>query len=209
MKNLLSSQFRALVAIIVGLLLITFHEETVRWITILIGVMFFLSGVFSVTTYYAYRNPEKGMIMYDTDGNRLNLYRPVFPVVGLGSMALGVILALMPTTFITGITYIFALILIMAAANQFIGLAHIRQIVRIGLVYWVVPSVVMLIGLTALIRPEWIASAPLIIIGWAMVVYGVSESVNTLKAHAARRAYKQMMDRRNSDSADAPADNAE
>ena len=39
MKNLLSSQFRALVAIIVGLLLITFHEETVRWITILIGVM--------------------------------------------------------------------------------------------------------------------------------------------------------------------------
>ena len=67
----------------------------------------------------------------------------------------------------------------------------------------------MLIGLTALIRPEWIASAPLIIIGWAMVVYGVSESVYTLKAHAARRAYKQMMDRRNSDSADAPADNAE
>lgn len=180
MKNLLSSQFRALVAIIVGLLLITFHEETVRWITILIGVMFFLSGVFSVTTYYAYRKPEKGMIMYDTDGNRLNLYRPVFPVVGLGSMALGVILALMPTTFITSITYIFALILIMAAANQFIGLAHIRQIVRIGLFYWVVPSVVMLIGLTALIRPEWIASAPLIIIGWAMVVYGVSESVNTL-----------------------------
>ena len=136
MKNLLSSQFRALVAIIVGLLLITFHEETVRWITILIGVMFFLSGVFSVTTYYAYRKPEKGMIMYDTDGNRLNLYRPVFPVVGLGSMALGVILALMPTTFITSITYIFALILIMAAANQFIGLAHIRQIVRIGLFYW-------------------------------------------------------------------------
>ena len=72
MKNLLSSQFRALVAIIVGLLLITFHEETVRWITILIGVMFFLSGVFSVTTYYAYRKPEQGMIMYDTDGNRLS-----------------------------------------------------------------------------------------------------------------------------------------
>ena len=122
-----------------------------------------------------------------------DLYRPVFPVVGLGSMALGVILALMPTTFITSITYIFALILIMAAANQFIGLAHIRQIVRIRLFYWVVPSVVMIIGLTALIRPEWIASAPLIIIGWAMVVYGVSESVNTLKAHAARRAYKQMI----------------
>ena len=42
MKILQSSFFRSLCAIVVGVLLIQYREETVRWITILMGVMFFL-----------------------------------------------------------------------------------------------------------------------------------------------------------------------
>ena len=193
MKNLLSPLFRALVAIVVGVLLIKYHEETLRWITILTGVMFFLSGVVSIANYYACCKPAESTTVYDADGNRI-LYRQTFPIVGIGSIVLGAILALMPVTFITGLTYIFALILILAAANQLVALARIRQIAHIGLFYWTAPSLVLLVGLTALIRPEWIAAAPLVVIGWSMVVYGLSEIVNTLKANAARRAYKHMME---------------
>ncbi len=194
MKNLLSPLLRALIAVVVGILLIKYHEETLRWITILTGVMFFLSGVVSVANYYACRKPDEGISVYDNDGKKISLNRPVFPIVGIGSIVLGAILALMPVSFITGLTYIFALILILASVNQLVTLAHIRQIAQIGLFYWVAPSLILLVGLTALIRPEWIASAPLVVIGWGMVVYGVSEIINTLKANAARRAYKRMVE---------------
>ena len=60
MKVIQSSFFRALCAIIVGALLIQYREQTVTWITIAIGVLFFLSGVFSLLSYMsAKRSAEK------------------------------------------------------------------------------------------------------------------------------------------------------
>ena len=51
MKVFQSSVVRALCAIIVGALIVKYRELTVTWITIAIGVLFFLSGVFSCVTY--------------------------------------------------------------------------------------------------------------------------------------------------------------
>ena len=45
MRIVQSSFFRALCAVIIGALLIKYREQTVTWMTIVIGVMFFLSGV--------------------------------------------------------------------------------------------------------------------------------------------------------------------
>ena len=47
MRIVQSSFFRALCAVIIGALLIKYREQTVTWMTIVIGVMFFLSGVVS------------------------------------------------------------------------------------------------------------------------------------------------------------------
>ena len=58
MRLLQSSVFRAVVAIIVGALLVKYREDTVTWLTIAIGILFFLSGLTSVIIYYANkRNP--------------------------------------------------------------------------------------------------------------------------------------------------------
>ena len=48
MKVVHSSLFRAVCAIIIGVLLIQYREQTVTWITIAIGVLFFLSDRKSV-----------------------------------------------------------------------------------------------------------------------------------------------------------------
>ena len=52
MKILRSSVFRAICAIATGILLINNPDNTVKWITIAIGVMFLLSGVISLATYF-------------------------------------------------------------------------------------------------------------------------------------------------------------
>lgn len=63
MKVIHSSIFRAVCAIIVGVLLIQYREQTVTWITIAIGVLFFLSGVISLASYWAAkRGGTAGMV---------------------------------------------------------------------------------------------------------------------------------------------------
>lgn len=182
MKVVHSSFFRAICAIIVGALLIQYREQTVTWITIAIGVLFFLSGVISIATYFsAKRNADKVAIVFDASGKQITGLRPNFPIVGLGSLILGLILALMPTTFITSLMFILAAILIMGALTQFLNLATARKMGRVGIGFWIFPSVILLVGLLAIIKPSAIASAPLFVIGWAMLIYGVSECINALK----------------------------
>ena len=99
MKVIHSSIFRAVCAIIVGVLLIQYREQTVTWITIAIGVLFFLSGVISLTSYWAAkRNAEKmqGQILSDSNGKPIMGMMPKFPLVSVGSLILGLLLALMP-----------------------------------------------------------------------------------------------------------------
>ena len=99
MKVVHSSLFRAVCAIIIGVLLIQYREQTVTWITIAIGVLFFLSGVISLITYFsAKRTAEKmqGQMLSDANGKQIIGTTPKFPIVGLGSLILGIILALMP-----------------------------------------------------------------------------------------------------------------
>jgi len=192
MKVVHSSFFRAICAIVVGALLIQYREQTVTWITIAIGVLFFLSGVISVATYFsAKRNFDKVAVVYDANGKQLTGLKPNFPIVGIGSLCLGLILALMPNTFINSLMFILAVILIMGALTQFMNLAMARKMGGVGIVYWIFPSIILLVGLLAVIKPSAIASAPLFVIGWAMLVYGVVECINAFKIANNKRKWSK------------------
>ena len=55
MKVVQSSIFRAVVAFIVGVLLVKYREDTMKWITITAGLLFFVSGLISCAVYYLER----------------------------------------------------------------------------------------------------------------------------------------------------------
>lgn len=163
MKVIQSSLFRALCAIIIGALLIQYREQTVTWITIAIGVLFFLSGVFSLLSYMsAKRSAEKmkGQYLYDAQGNHIIGMRPNFPLVGLGSLIFGLVLALMPNVFIAWLMFILSAILIMGALTQMANLVSAAKMGRVGIVYWLMPTLLLLLGLFTLFSPSSIASAP-------------------------------------------------
>lgn len=195
MKVVHSSLFRAICAVIVGALLIQYREQTVTWITIAIGVLFFLSGVISLVTYYtAKRSANRGHVVFDANGKQITGMQPNFPIVGIGSLILGLILALMPNTFVASLMFILSVILIMGAISQFMNLAAARRMGGVGFVYWIFPSVILLIGLLAIIKPSAIASAPLFIIGWTMLIYGIVECINALKIANNRRKWTKMQE---------------
>lgn len=192
MKVIQSSFVRALCAIVVGALLVKYRQDMVTWLTITIGVIFFISGVISCVTYLAARRHSSDVDIRDAEGNRLTTPAPSFPLVGIGSLILGALLAMMPQTFVNGLTYVLAAILILGALNQFFNLATATKFARIGLIWWVLPAIIFIIGLIALVKPSVIATAPLFVIGWCMMVYGVVELINTLKIHRCRKAFEKI-----------------
>ena len=192
MKVIHSSIFRAVCAIIVGVLLIQYREQTVTWITIAIGVLSFLSGVISLASYWAAkRNAEKmqGQILSDSNGKPIMGMIPKFPLVSVGSLILGLLLALMPQVFIAWLMFILAFILILGALTQFVNLASAAKMGRVGILFWLFPSALLLLGLLAIIKPSAIASAPLFIIGWGMLIYGVVELLNAFKVSNNKRIW--------------------
>lgn len=192
MKVIHSSIFRAVCAIIVGFLLIQYREQTVTWITIAIGVLFFLSGVISLASYWAAkRNAEKmqGQLLSDSNGKPIMGMIPKFPLVSVGSLILGLLLALMPQVFIAWLMFILAFILILGALTQFANLASAAKMGRVGILFWLFPSALLLLGLLAIIKPSAIASAPLFIIGWGMLIYGVVELLNAFKVSNNKRIW--------------------
>jgi uncharacterized membrane protein HdeD (DUF308 family) len=191
MKILQSSVFRAICAIAIGCLLIKYPDNTVTWITVAIGVLFLLSGLISLIVYVNARKHVSEFKVMDANGRVISGEKPTFPIVGVGSLILGAMLALTPNVFITALMYIIGGILVLGAINQYMNLVHARRYGKVGFGYWVFPSVVLLIGLYVIIKPMVPASMAMLILGWCSLLYGVTELVNTLKFHADKRKFKQ------------------
>lgn len=183
MKILRSSVFRAICAIITGILLINNPDSTVRWITIAIGVMFLVSGVISCATYLNARKNAIGAEIYDAEGRLIASPRPPFPLVGIGSILLGLILAVIPGTFVKSLMYVLGVLIILGAVNQFIALAGARHVFRVPAWFWVCPSVILITGIFVIVKPMESAELPLLIIGWCLLFYGVTECVNAVKIY--------------------------
>ena len=191
MKILQSSVFRSISAIAIGCLLIKYPDNTVTWITVAIGILFLLSGLISLIVYvHARKNVSEFKIM-DREGHVIAGEKPTFPIVGVGSLILGAMLALTPNVFITALMYIIGGILILGAINQFMNLVNARKYGKVSFGFWVFPSVVLLIGLYVIIKPMAPASMAMLILGWCSLLYGVTELVNSLKFHADRRKFRQ------------------
>jgi len=191
MKILQSSVFRANCAIAIGNLLIKFPDNTVTWITVAIGILFLLSGIISMVVYMHARKNVSEYKITDAQGRVVAGEKPTFPIVGVGSIILGFLLALTPNIFITALMYIIGAILILGAINQYMNLINARRYGKIGFGYWIFPSVILLIGLYVIIKPLAPASMAMLVLGWCSLLYGVTEMINSLKFYSDKRKARQ------------------
>ncbi len=189
MKILQSSVFRAICALAIGILLIKYPDNTVTWITIAIGCLFLISGIISLVVYYHATRQVSEYKITDAEGNIVAGEKPTFPVVGVGSVILGLLLALTPTVFVTGLMYVIGFILILGAVNQYMNLLNARHFGHIGFGYWIFPSLILLTGLYVIIKPMAPASMAMLVLGWCSLFYGVTELVNALKIHNEKRKF--------------------
>ena len=198
MKVLEISAIRAIIVLVTGFLLVRYREETMTWMTITVGILFLLSGLVSCIAYYF----EKEKVAKKTakaeqqegQAEEENLKSPSFPIAGVGSIALGIILAVMPYTFITWVVYILAALLILGAVNQFMNLARSRQYARVPVYMWLFPTVILAIAILLISKPIETAQLPLLVLGWAFMYYGVLEFILIIRMYLVRKSYEKAED---------------
>ncbi len=191
MKILQSSFFRALTAIAVGILLIKYPDNTVNGIVIAIGVLFILSGLVSVLSYVNARRHASEYTIYDAQGRQIAGQQPFFPIVGVGSIILGAILALMPSTFISFMMYIIGAILIIGAIGQYFSIISARHFGSVSLFYWVCPTLILIAGVYMIVKPMGPLSTAMFILGWLTLFYGIVEAVNSMMFFAMKRRWEK------------------
>lgn len=84
MKIVNSYIFRAVCALLIGLLLVSNPERMTGLLVQVIGGLFLISGLVSLINYFIIRYSDKVPV------------KPVFPMVGLGSLLFGVFLGFIP-----------------------------------------------------------------------------------------------------------------
>lgn len=166
------------------------------WMTITVGILFLLSGLVSCIAYYFEKEKvaKKTATSEQQEGQEEeeeNLKSPSFPIAGVGSIALGIILAVMPNTFITWVVYILAALLILGAVNQFMNLARSRQYARVPVYMWLFPTVILAIAILLISKPIETAQLPLLVLGWAFMYYGVLEFILIIRMYLVRKSYEK------------------
>lgn len=195
MKVLQISAVRAIIVLVTGFLLVKYREDTMTWMTITVGVLFLISGLVACMVYYF----EKEKVAKKTVKAALqegqqeeeDLKSPSFPIAGVGSIVLGIILAVMPNTFTTWMVYILSALLILGAVNQFMNLARSRQYARVPVYMWVFPTISMVVAILLISRPIETDALffTLKVIGWAFMYYGVLEIALIIRMYLVRKAY--------------------
>ena len=192
MKIFHSSLFRALCAIVVGVLILKFPQEGVTWLTMAVGELFLISGIVALVAYWFARRRRSEYVITDKQGRVVSGGQPTFPIVGAGSILLGLVLVIAPNRFVDGLMYVLGGIMILGGIQQLINLIAIRRMGSVPFYFWVCPVLIMLTGFFVILKPMETAELPLIILGWCCLVYGVTEIINSLLIWRIRRIADKM-----------------
>ena len=193
MKIFQSAFFRAIVAIAMGVLLVKDPSGTLKWITILLGILFLVVGVMSFINYFVRVFQErKEAVEIDEKGRpvRRSAFgkgRSSFPMSSAGSVLFGLVLILRPDLFDEILMYILGAFIIVGAINQFVKLALINRITRVHWLFWVFPVILLIVGVWLIIKPFAVLDTTMYAIGWCLLVLGVVECITAIKDYAASK----------------------
>ena len=168
--------FRSLCALLIGFLLVSNPAEMTVLLIQIIGGLFTFSGIIAFIGYFTNRIRQSG-------------FRPVFPIVGIGSLAFGVCLLVWPDQFVDIFMYVLGTILCLIGISQMINLVNYRKFAPLTWSLFVMPLLITAAGVVVLAFPMETASIPFIILGATFIFYGVGEFLLGIRFWRYRRIY--------------------
>lgn len=169
MKVVNSYIFRAVCALLVGILLVSNPERMTGLLVQVIGGLFLLSGLVSLVSYAM-------ICLSDKSG-----MRPAFPLVGLGSLLFGIFLIFFPALFVTYLMYVFGFLMVVGGVNQVWNLFRLRRLIPFRWYVLLAALVIAGMGVFVLFKPMESAALPFILLGVNFILFGIAELVNGVR----------------------------
>lgn len=178
MKNrpILSS----LIVLGIGISLVLYATEMARYIVQGVGVLFLLPGL--ITIFNAFTKYKSTQSL------------PIIPlIVGGGCVLMGIVLLVIPSTFINALFYLLASLLVLGGFFQIIQLIRwSREGMKNGVVYYLFPLAIFSVGLYLLLRPLEEIEYPYLIVGYAAILYSVIELLTFIRIARYRCEVKRL-----------------
>ena len=169
-SNFKGGIYRAVLAILLGLALLIWPADALKYVVMLIGIVFLAIGI--IAFIISSRNREEHQ-------------RSFAPLSGIGSVILGLLLVCLPSTFATVFMFLLGFILVVAAVGQFVTLAAARQFGRIAPVSFLFPVLILIVGIVIS------AESVFILFGITAVFYGVTDLLNQYSIRKMRKASEE------------------
>ena len=173
---------RAVIALVIGFLLVLNPETATCIIVVLIGILFLLFGIVSVI----YNIKAVKSIERFSKDRQLQ-----FPITSVGCILFGLVLSLMPSAFLKISMFILGAFLVLAGAFQIVSFRLCSKNVHTPMPFYVISALVMLAGIFIFINPIESASLPAIVLGTSFIVYGVMETVLSVQTMISNKRLKK------------------
>lgn len=182
-----SSIFRAICIIMIGVLLLKdiqnftqYSQNRLAWYIVSVGILLLLSGIIALIAYRHAKKHTGEYTFIQKQGGKVYLPYP-FPVAGVFCVILGLVLVIAPLTFFNALRYVLAFTMILWAGDQLRSLSEARHFGYINILFWIAPPLILLIGISVILKPMKNVGLPLLILGWCSLFCGVTEIVNAIK----------------------------
>ena len=160
MKVVNSYIFRAVCALLVGILLVSNPERMTGLLVQVIGGLFLLSGLVSLVSYAM-------ICLSDKSG-----MRPAFPLI---------FLIFFPALFVTYLMYVFGFLMVVGGVNQIWNLFRLRRLIPFRWYVLLAALVITGMGVFVLFKPMESAALPFILLGVNFILFGIAELVNGVR----------------------------
>ena len=193
MKLLRISIIRAIAAVVVGVLLLKYDAAVLKGLTIALGVMFLIAGVVSLVGWVNNRRKKTEFRAYDNGQEQpQENAQPMFPIAGLGSLLLGLILALTRSDdYLEWAMYLLGAVLVLGALNMLMNLMAAKKMEPVAGWMWLVPVIIIVASIFAMIKGLVPPETCTTILGVTAIVYAVVEVFYSIVFNNIRKRYEK------------------
>lgn len=166
-KFLNSALLRTLCTLIIGGLLVVFHQDAPTWLVISIGVLFIIPGAISVLLY-----------LLNSPATEEEKPSPMGLLMGIGNVILGTLLVIYAEKFVEASMYIVGALLIIAAMIQIHSLWRCgKRAVGLPSIAYALPLLLIILSALIIAFPAFFAGLPFVILGCGWIAYSLLELV--------------------------------
>lgn len=167
-----SGYIRAAIAILLGLLLVVWPGHSSNMIGYIVGAFILLIGVVSIVTAFYMR------------GMRTIVASLVSASI---TTVVGILILNRPDYFVKVIVFLLGILLLIFGLYQFFSLFTVRKVIHVPLYDFILSGISAAAGLVMIINPFRSGEVIMIFVGAAVLVYGISTLLATMRIRAAMK----------------------